>query len=327
MASIYRVGKKWYINWTEQGVRHRRSLGSISEDEARSALELEKARLTERKLTGKSLQFQSRLTLEQFAPEYLAWRSSEWPASQDRTREAYTNHIKAEFGHMVMTEISPYSVERWKNMRKSQKAAPATIKKELDVLKAMLNKAVEWELITSHRISRVSPPKSVRSKPPRYYTQDELKTIYDQSIKYGALWRFMANTGMRRSEILAARRSHIVDGVIRIMSTEANRTKSAKWRPVPLSPGALGALEGLGDDFLAPRMYPQSLSRAFKIDAGEIGGSIHCLRHTFCSHLVMAGVDLRTVQELAGHASYETTLKYAHLSKSHLKTAVSDLKI
>ena len=46
------------------------------------------------------------------------------------------------------------------------------------------------------------------------------------------------------------------------------------------------------------------------------------LRHTFASHLVMAGVQLREVQELMGHASFETTVRYAHLSKDHVKKQV-----
>jgi integrase len=48
----------------------------------------------------------------------------------------------------------------------------------------------------------------------------------------------------------------------------------------------------------------------------------HDLRHTFCSRLVAAGVPLLDVQRLAGHKSYSTTLRYAHLSPDHLKRAV-----
>ena len=43
----------------------------------------------------------------------------------------------------------------------------------------------------------------------------------------------------------------------------------------------------------------------------------HTNRHTFASRLVMAGVDLRTVQELLGHKSITTTMRYAHLAPTH----------
>jgi site-specific recombinase XerD len=51
----------------------------------------------------------------------------------------------------------------------------------------------------------------------------------------------------------------------------------------------------------------------------------HCLRHTFASRLVMAGVDLRTVQELMGHKTIAMTCRYAHLAPSHKLAAVERL--
>jgi integrase len=51
----------------------------------------------------------------------------------------------------------------------------------------------------------------------------------------------------------------------------------------------------------------------------------HCLRHTFASRLVMAGVDLRTVQELMGHKTIQMTVRYAHLAPQHRLAAVQRL--
>lgn len=58
---------------------------------------------------------------------------------------------------------------------------------------------------------------------------------------------------------------------------------------------------------------------------GDEKVTLHVLRHSFCSHLVMAGVPLRAVQELMGHQSYETTLQYAHLSPGHSSQQVNKL--
>ena len=55
---------------------------------------------------------------------------------------------------------------------------------------------------------------------------------------------------------------------------------------------------------------------------GDRKVTLHVLRHSFCSHLVMAGVPLRDVQELMGHRSFETTLQYVHLSAEHVKRQV-----
>ena len=54
--------------------------------------------------------------------------------------------------------------------------------------------------------------------------------------------------------------------------------------------------------------------------------TLHKLRHTFASWLVMNGTPLRTVQELLGHASIITTLRYAHLSPAHLAGAVESIE-
>ncbi|MEE8483247.1 MAG: tyrosine-type recombinase/integrase, partial [Nitrospinota bacterium] len=52
----------------------------------------------------------------------------------------------------------------------------------------------------------------------------------------------------------------------------------------------------------------------------------HDLRHTFASHLVMAGVDITTIKELLGHKTISMTLRYAHLAPGHKRDAVEKLE-
>jgi site-specific recombinase XerD len=70
-----------------------------------------------------------------------------------------------------------------------------------------------------------------------------------------------------------------------------------------------------------PRHWFEAAVRMAKIR----GFSWHCLRHTFASRLVIAGVDLRTIQELLGHKSIAMTVRYSHVSPAHTLAAVERL--
>jgi site-specific recombinase XerD len=67
---------------------------------------------------------------------------------------------------------------------------------------------------------------------------------------------------------------------------------------------------------------PQNRLKAL-ITAKIEGATWHTLRHTFASRAVMAGVDIRTGQELMGHSTITMTMRYAHLSPAHLRAAVN----
>jgi integrase len=120
----------------------------------------------------------------------------------------------------------------------------------------------------------------------------------------------------------------------RITLTE---TKNNDIRYIPLNDAALSALElarDVADDsgyvFKAAktsRDYSQGgkwFDRAL-VKAGITDFTWHCLRHTFASRLVMAGVDLRTVQQLTGHRSIQLTVRYSHLAPAHELAAVQRL--
>jgi site-specific recombinase XerD len=141
------------------------------------------------------------------------------------------------------------------------------------------------------------------------------------------------NTGMRQGEQYNLTWEN-VDLERRLVTIP--RSKHGEIRYVELNDAAVAALlqahaQGNGSDNLFLNCYGQKLSKPrewFEASVKKAGihrFTWHCLRHTFASRLIMAGVDLRTVQELMGHKTIQMTCRYAHLAPQHRLAAVQRL--
>jgi integrase/recombinase XerC len=151
-----------------------------------------------------------------------------------------------------------------------------------------------------------------------------------------AMLELFYSTGIRLSEL-----SGMNLGDMDLLSDQAKvRGKGRKERIVPLGSRAVLALRRylnlreelvarVGGDRLAVfvtrrgrRMAPRAVQRAVHAMFDAVGGDglrVHSLRHTFATHMLDAGADLRAVQELLGHASLSTTQVYTHTSVERLK--------
>jgi integrase len=120
------------------------------------------------------------------------------------------------------------------------------------------------------------------------------------------------------------------------------RTKNGTARVVILTEAAVSALKELwqrrsstsphvcltryGEPMISPRAWFELvMQEAVKKNSSLRDVTWHIFRHTYISRLVMAGVDLRTVQELAGHKDIKMTVRYAHLAPAHKLAAVDRL--
>ena len=139
------------------------------------------------------------------------------------------------------------------------------------------------------------------------------------------------NTGMRKEEILSLKWK---DVDYRIRTISILDTKNGESRELPMNDivyRILLAVKKTDRPWVFCKKDGErygNVRKAFegaRKRAGIVDFRFHDLRHTFASHLVMAGVDLRTVQELLGHKSFEMTLRYAHLSPEHKKAALDVL--
>lgn len=341
MATVNRRGDNWQLNWSENGRQRRESLGKITTGEAeacRLAKELELQ-------TGKRI-FVAAPPFDEFLREYLDWHALKFPDSHPRVKQI-CEQCFTEFLIRPISEIQQVDIELWLARRETRVGmdrhkkraivATETATKELRTLKAVFNKAIEWKRgILESPAKAVKPPKNKRSRPVHWYSREELQKLYGDQVEFAPIWRLMANTGMRRTEAQQLRWADVnfEQGNVHVLSTEDERTKSGKWREIPLSEAARLSLLLLKtytgeQEYVLPRMTGPSFSRHFLRDAGRLRlkGSLHSLRHSYGAHLVMEGVPLRTVQELMGHASITTTEKYAHLAKSHLKDQARKLSI
>jgi integrase len=135
------------------------------------------------------------------------------------------------------------------------------------------------------------------------------------------------NTGLRRGELTSLEWGD-VDVRGKMLTVRDGNAKSGRTRHVSLNTEALDVLKryrrqhsGEGRLFDLTRV---NKSFAALLESASIEGlRFHDLRHSFASHLVMAGADLYVVKELLGHASIAMTERYAHLAPEHKAKAVA----
>ena len=191
-------------------------------------------------------------------------------------------------------------------------------------------------------------PPAGSSRLPRVLRQDELDGLLDDErpaitddpahrrlrddavleLLYGSGLRVAEVCGLLRSEVDLDRRS------IRVLGKRSN------WRQLPITPGAASALEAwlsAGRPVLATPDSPDDVVflnlRGHALGPRDCRRIIdrraiepthpHALRHTFATHLLDGGADLRVVQELLGHSDLQTTQRYTHVSASRLRAVVA----
>lgn len=328
MATIKPRGKSWQLQWSDANGHHRVTLGKIS----KAAADIKRREKELELKTGRRYSV-SGVTFAAFAVDYLPWYEVQWPSTYSRTKIIVEKHLEPHFGARDLDAITPPDVTKYIANRSAAGAAAGTTTREVRCLLAMLARAKEWKYVTEHGLEHYSAPQERTDESIHFYSLDELKRLYWASYAYEDTWKLFANTGMRRNEGLYLELKDIRPSSILIQSREASPTKSRKWREVPLNDAAQAAIEALRRTAAAPyllaRVRPESFTRAFESCANRVAlpGSLHSLRHTFVSHLVMAGVDLPTVQKLAGHASITTTMRYAHLAPEHKTRAVQKIAL
>jgi integrase/recombinase XerC len=185
------------------------------------------------------------------------------------------------------------------------------------------------------------------SNPPRFLTEAEATALAegsgkstDMGLRDRAIIEVLYATGVRVSELCSMRMGDVdlKAGVIRVVgkgrrervvlagryAAESLARYIDESRPALLQSGAYsGDIVFLGKrgSPLDPRQARRVVDRECKAVLGGEGLSPHTLRHTFATHLLSRGADLRSVQELLGHKNVATTQMYTHLTRSEIRKA------
>ncbi len=230
-----------------------------------------------------------------------------------------------------------------------RKLSRRTIARSLSAVRSFYSFMHRNEAVESNPARGVSSPKLERYLP-GYLDRAQIELLFQSSelkaqegrftdVRNNAILEIFYSTGMRLSELRGINRSDID-----LLSQQVKvRGKGRKERIIPLGDHAQLALrnyEAKRDDlvrntlpgadrtafFLSKRGKRISVRAIQNAVTGfldsideDAGLSTHSLRHTFATHLLDAGADLRAVQELLGHASISTTQIYTHTSVERLK--------
>jgi integrase/recombinase XerD len=223
-----------------------------------------------------------------------------------------------------------------------QGLAPSTVHRKTAALRSFYKHLRREELVTEDPTAGLATPRRSR-KLPNVLNQAEVTRLLatpvgdsPQAYRDRAILEVMYACGLRASEVIGLEMTDIdtYEGMLRA------RGKGNKERIVPLGRQAINAIEGylrsgrpelakgrsekaLFLNFRGRRLTRQGLYKIVQGHARTAGledrMSPHTLRHSFATHLLAGGCDLRAVQEMLGHADVATTQMYTHLTGQRLR--------
>lgn len=301
----------------------------------------------------------TRRTVGAYATEYLSWIR---PRHRNYDTEAgcITRMVSAGLGGLALDALTPADVERVLDGLLAERSR-STWNRYRSILHAMMARAVRHGLLEKNPAKAVSKFKEPDGRVLYLMPGDEEAAVREQlrpeAMRTGRprldarhtdlrpLFTVSVHTGLRWSEQLALewRDVDLLTGLLTV-----RHSKTGYSRRIPMNSVVRSVLLDLAgarqrpDDpeervfrcsyTQADKFFPAAVERARKTlvaagtDASRLEGyTWHCNRHTFASRLVMAGVDLRSVQVLGGWRTLAMVQRYSHLAPDHLREAVERL--
>jgi len=273
-------------------------------------------------------------------------------AVADKTRRAYAIDSSQFAAWATARELTPAAVElrtlrRYAAGLSEQGAAPTTVARKLAALRGLFRVQMELGQRAENPADLLSAPRRPQ-RLPRVLRGAEVAALLDRipqttplELRDRALFELAYASGLRAEELV----SLDLESIEFDSETVRVEGKGGKTRLVPVGEHALSALErylararpaldALGDRALflsksGRRLSTSDVRRRLRTWARQAaafapalaGAHPHALRHSFATHLLEGGADLRAIQELLGHAAISTTQVYTRVESARLRSA------
>lgn len=289
---------------------------------------------------------QKNIYFDSILDDFLIYIASEKGLSP-RTVEAYSNDIRAFFYFLKQTNVSDIQhvesdhVVDFISKLKIDGYASSSVARNLIAIKVLCRFLKREGSVASNIALYLDTPK-IWQLIPEVLSYEEVEKLLNtpdistfQGCRDKAVLEVIYASGLRVSEVCSLKIYDVDDEFVRVMG------KGRKERVVPIGGKAIAAVDDylnrfrsqynsdtLQELFLTSRGTPidrisvWKMIKAYAKKAGITKNiSPHTLRHSFATHLLDNGADLRIIQEMLGHASISSTDRYTHISKSHLQNS------
>ena len=259
----------------------------------------------------------------------------------NNTYESYSYNLLKIFNYFHQIDLIKLSSDDIRMFLYNSKESSKTKSHYLTVLKSFYDYMLDLDQINKNPCDEIKSPK-ISKNLPKFLTEEEVNKLLDikcvKPIDYRnkAMLEMLYATGMRISELLNLELSNInlIDESVKVMG------KGSKERIIPISDITIKYLkiylnsyrnfilndktsEYIFINYNGKRMSRQGFFKILKTLCQKSGInkeiSPHILRHSFATHLLNNGADLRIIQELLGHENISTTEIYSHISKEKIR--------
>jgi site-specific recombinase XerD len=254
--------------------------------------------------------------------------------SYTKTIERFAEHFDRRPDQLGPDQIREYQVHLFRDL----KLSAGTVEQQGAALRFFFVKTLRRAYLPEH----IPFPKRARPLP-TILSQEEVTRLIEgaDNLMHRAMLMTLYSTGLRRAELCHLK---VADVDSSRMVIHVHRGKGGRDRDVLLSPNLLETLReywrwmrpktylfpGMVNNWRADVPITEKMVWGAVREAAQRAGikkrvSPHTLRHTFATHMLEAGADLRTIQVLLGHAKLADTTLYLHLSRRHLQAVASPL--